>query len=64
MKIKIGNRVMKIQTDFLAMGPTIFESWVMETELWVMETQNPNTPLEIKFSEWNFTHIYTYIMLE
>ena len=55
---------MKIQTDFLAMGPTIFESWVMETELWVMETQNPNTPLEIKFSEWNFTHIYTYIMLE
>ena len=28
---------MKIQTDFSAMGLTIFE-------LWVMKTQNPNTP--------------------
>ena len=37
MEIKTGNRVMKIQTDFLAMDSTIFE-------LWVMETQNPNTP--------------------
>ena len=37
MKTKTENRVMKNQTDFSAMGPTIFE-------LWVMETQNPNTP--------------------
>ena len=26
------------------MGSTIFELWVMETKLWVMETWNPNTP--------------------
>ena len=37
MEIKIRNRVMKIQTIFLVMGPNIFE-------LWVMETKNPNTP--------------------
>ena len=42
MKTKTGN---KNQTDFLAMGPTIFELRVMETELWVMETTNPNSPL-------------------
>ena len=37
METKTGNGVMKIQTDFLVMGPTIFE-------LWVMETTNPNSP--------------------
>ena len=26
------------------MGPTIFELWVMETELWVMKIQKPNDP--------------------
>ena len=36
MKTKPGN---KNQTNFLAMGPTIFELWVMETESWVMEQQ-------------------------
>ena len=30
------------QTDFSGMGPTIFELWVMETELWVMEIDDPN----------------------
>ena len=30
METKTGN---KNQTDFLAMGPTIFELWVIETEL-------------------------------
>ena len=35
----------KIQTSLSVMGPTIFELWVMEIELWVMETWNPNTPL-------------------
>ena len=38
METKTGNRVMKIQTDFSAMGPTIFE-------LWVMKIKNPNSPL-------------------
>ena len=42
MKTKTGN---KNETDFSAMGPTIFESWVIKTELWVMEIANPNSPL-------------------
>ena len=44
METKTGNRVIEIQASFWVMGPTIFELWVMETELRVMETQNPNTP--------------------
>ena len=39
----------KIQMDFSAMGPTIFELWVMETELWVMEIANSNNFLVSKF---------------
>ena len=27
------------------MSQTIFELWLMEIELWVMETANPNNPL-------------------
>ena len=42
-----GNRVMVVPNGLLAMGPTIFELWVMETELWVMEIYDPNTPLTI-----------------
>ena len=42
MEAYIGN---KIQIDFLGMGLTIFELWVMKIELWVMETTNPNDPL-------------------
>ena len=50
-----GNRVMKTElwkqsyylpNNLFAMGPTIFELWVMETENWVMEFVNPNTPLD------------------
>ena len=40
-----GNRVIVCQTTFFAMGPTIFELWVMKTENWVMEITNPNSPL-------------------
>ena len=39
METKIGN---KIQMDFSAMGPTIFE-------LWVMESANSNSFLVSKF---------------
>ena len=46
METKTGN---KIQMDFSAMGPTIFDLWVMETELWVMETANSNSFLVSKF---------------
>ena len=31
------------QMDFSAMGPTIFELWVMETEVWVMKIDDPNS---------------------
>ena len=41
METKTGN---KNQIDFSAVSPTIFELWVMETELWAMETTNPNSP--------------------
>ena len=46
METKTGN---KIQMDFSVMGPTIFELWVMETELWVMEIANSNNFLVSKF---------------
>ena len=46
METKTGN---KIQMDFSAMGPTIFYLWVMETELWLMETANSNSFLVSKF---------------
>ena len=35
-----------IQTHYSAMGPTSFDLWVMETELSVMEIENPNSPWE------------------
>ena len=37
METKIRN---KNQTYFSAMGPTIFELWVMETELWAKQPLN------------------------
>ena len=41
-----GNKNRKqIQIGFFFVGPTYFELWVMETELWVMKTANLNTPL-------------------
>ena len=32
----------RLPNNLFAMGPTIFELWVMETENWVMEIGNPN----------------------
>ena len=37
----------KNQIDFSVVGPTIFELWVMKTELWAMKTTNPNSPIVI-----------------
>ena len=43
-----GNRVIVVPNGFLDMGPTIFELWVMKTELWLMEIDNPNySPLPL-----------------
>ena len=39
-----GNRVMDFPNNLFAMGPTIFELWVMETENWVTKKANPNAP--------------------
>ena len=36
---------MDFPNNLFAMSPTIFELWVMETELWVMEIDELNTPL-------------------
>ena len=44
-KLSDGNRVIKSQTTFCVMGPTIFELWVMKTKIWVMEIDEPNAPL-------------------
>ena len=41
---------MDFPNNLFAIGPTIFELWVMETELWVMKIDEPNTPL-ISLSE-------------
>ena len=43
-----GNKYMVVPIGLLAMGPTIFELWVMETEIWVMKIDEPNTPLTPK----------------
>ena len=42
METKTGN---KNQTNFSIVGPTYFELWVIETELWVMKITNSNSPL-------------------
>ena len=36
---------MVVSNELLAMGPTIFELWIMETEIWVMEINEPNNLL-------------------
>ena len=36
---------MVVPNELLAMGPTIFELWIMETEIWVMEINEPNNLL-------------------
>ena len=43
-----GNKYMVVPIGLLAMGPTIFELWVMETEIWVMKIDEPNTLLTPK----------------
>ena len=35
----------RLPNNLFAMGPTIFELWVMETENWVIKKSNPNGPL-------------------
>ena len=37
-----GNRVIVCQTNFFAMGPIIFELWVIKIENWVIKKPNPN----------------------
>ena len=51
----------KNQTDFSTMGPTIFELWVMETELWIIETANPNSPLTSHLHLCGLTFVHPLI---
>ena len=48
-----GNRVMETELLFakqtFAMGPTIFELWVMKTDNWVMKIDYSNTLLMIEY---------------
>ena len=39
-----GNKVMDFPNNLFTMGRTIFELWVMKTEIWIMEIAKPNTP--------------------
>ena len=53
-----GNRVMNFPYNLFAIGPTIFELWVMEIEIWVMEIAKPNTPLVFFFFKKNLENIF------
>ena len=54
MEIKTGNNWKQNPNKLSCMDPTIFELWVMEIELWVMETQNPNSP--------KYPYLYTFTL--
>ena len=55
-----GNRVMNFPYNLFAIGPTIFELWVMEIEIWVMEIAKPNTPLVFFFLKKKFRKYFPY----
>ena len=44
MKTELWKQSYHLSNNLFAMGPTIFELWVMETENWVMEIGYPNNP--------------------
>ena len=48
-----GNRIMVVPNRLLAMGLIIFELWVIETEIWVMEIDEPNNPFSFHNSVSN-----------
>ena len=45
-----GNRVMVVPNRLLVMGPTIFELQVMETKLWVIETENSQNVFSVSIT--------------
>ena len=45
MKTELWKQSYHLPNNLFAMGPTIFELWVMETENWVIKKLNPNGPL-------------------
>ena len=44
-KLSDGNRIMVVPNGLLVMGPTIFELWIMETDIWVIEIDESNSLL-------------------
>ena len=45
METKLWKQSYWKPNNLFVMGPTIFELWVMETEIWVMKFDEPNTSL-------------------
>ena len=44
METELWKQSYRLPNNLFVMGPTIFESWVMEIENWVMKIAKPNTP--------------------
>ena len=42
METELWKQSYRLPNNLFAIGPTIFELWVMETENWVMKIGNPN----------------------
>ena len=53
MEIELQKQSYRLPNNLFAMGPIIFELWVMETENWVIKKGNPNGPLVIAASILN-----------
>ena len=45
METELWKQSYRLPNNLFAMGPTIFELWIMETENWIMEIVNLNGPL-------------------
>ena len=44
METELWKQSYRLPNNLFAMGPTIFELWVMETENWITKKANPNAP--------------------
>ena len=59
-----GNRVIVWPNNLFAIGPIIFELWVMKTENWVVETPYPNRLLVFLSQLWtHYTKHFSFGLL-
>ena len=76
METELRKQSYRLSNNLFAMGPTIFELWVMETKNWVTKKANPNAPLIYSCDYWlysetlcacvlimNFDYLFTLNML-